>query len=137
MELRLIFMAVVCLCFAQMAFAIDENYPFRNVREQRRFVQLTKQLRCPTCKGQSLFEASSVYATRMRAQTYAFIVYGMSDRQIREHFVEQFGEQILLSTPWHLRSGFLWLWPLILIGIFWVNFKHYFSFSKNYVTSAS
>ena len=137
MELRLIFMAIVCLCIAQMAFAIDESYPFKNVREQRRFVQLTKQLRCPTCKSQSLFEANSTTAIKMREQMYYFIVDGMSDRQIRSHFVNQFGEQVLLHTPWHLSALFLWIWPLILFGICWLNFKHYFSFNKTYAASAS
>jgi len=78
MELRLIVMALICLCIAQLAFASVDNYPFALEQQQHSFVQLTKQVRCTSCQTQTLYDSNSNIAQEIRAQIYSMINAGMN-----------------------------------------------------------
>ena len=117
MEMRLIIMALICLCIAQLAFAVEDNFLFSSQVAQQRFVNLSKQYRCAVCKSQSVFDSNSTVAQDMREQIYDSINAGLSDTAISSLLVEQYGEHIVLKPPVKLSTGLLWFGPLMMFGI--------------------
>ncbi len=117
MELRLIIMALVCLCIAQVAFAAEETYPFTEPQEQQRFVNLTKEIRCAACQNQTLFDSNAALALDMRANIYHMLQTGLSDQQIRDHLSYRYGEYILFNPPLRSNTWILWLFPIFLMAL--------------------
>lgn len=117
MELRLIIMALVCLCIAQLAFATDE---------EQRLVNLTKQLRCAECMNQSVYDSNASLALAMRSKVAGLIQDGETDAEIRAYFTQRYGDYILFAPPLRVSTWLLWGGPLIMLIIAMVTvFKSY------------
>lgn len=120
MELRLILMALICLCIAQLAFATENIYPFEAPQIERRFIDLTKELRCSSCQNQTIFESNAAVAVDMREKVYNMLQQGATDTAIREYLATRYGDYILFNPQWRLGTAALWLAPfaMLLVG-FW------------------
>ena len=126
MELRLIIMALICLCIAQLAFAVEDNYPFTSIPEQQRFIKLIKELRCTECQNQTLFDSNASLAQDMRAQIYAMVKAGDTDSNIRDFLSYRYGDYILFNPPWRAGTLLLWLSPLLLLSLgLWLSLRVY------------
>jgi cytochrome c-type biogenesis protein CcmH len=79
--------------------------------------QIATDLRCPDCQGLSVADSSSASAMEIRRQIDAQLVAGRSPDQVKQSFVDRYGEWILLSpispVAWLLPVGVL----LAAIGI--------------------
>jgi cytochrome c-type biogenesis protein CcmH/NrfF len=73
--------------------------------------QLATELRCPDCAGLSVAESTSASASAIRAEIAAQLSAGATPDQVREHFVERYGEWILLSPT----SRLAWLLPVLVV----------------------
>lgn len=108
MEARLICMALVCLCIAQVAFANDI---------EQRYIKFLKQVRCSVCQNQSLFESNSAAAATMREKIYAMFKSNMSEAQISAQLRSQYGDAILFMPPVRTDTLALWIGPLTMLAI--------------------
>lgn len=70
--------------------------------------QIAADLRCPDCQSLSVAESQTAAAAAIRRQIAELMVAGQSADQVRQHFVERYGEWILLSPS----SPLAWLLPL-------------------------
>jgi cytochrome c-type biogenesis protein CcmH len=79
--------------------------------------QIAADLRCPDCQGLSVADSSSPSAVEIRRQIAAQLSSGRSPDQVRQSFVDRYGEWILLSPS----ASVAWLLPfaalLVAIGI--------------------
>jgi len=123
MEARLIVMALVCLCIAQVAFAVEPPSQFKSIKDQLRFEKLIKETRCVVCQNQSLFESSSALASDMRMQISTMINAGISNHQIRNYLRNRYGDAILFLPPWRVGTLALWLGPIFMLLIAAFSFK--------------
>jgi cytochrome c-type biogenesis protein CcmH len=82
---------------------------------QERIDALASVIRCPFCNGESLAESSSSVAADYRQLISERVDAGLTDDQIRQEFVENFGEAILLDTSTSRWSLTLWLVPLVVL----------------------
>jgi cytochrome c-type biogenesis protein CcmH len=74
--------------------------------------EVAAELRCVVCQNLSVADSPSEMAGQMRAIIRERLAAGESPAQVRQYFVERYGEWILLSPP---RRGFnlvVWLLPL-------------------------
>lgn len=117
MEARLIFMAVVCLCIAQMAFGKDQSYIFKTQTKQQQFVKILKGIRCNICQNQSVFESNTDVAKDLRQQVFVMFNAGWSRQQIYTQLRKQYGDHILFATPLRFATLSLWFVPMILLFI--------------------
>lgn len=73
---------------------------------------LAAGLRCPDCQGLSVADSPTTAAVEIRRQIGAQVDAGRSDDDVRRHFVERYGDWILL-TP---RSPLAWWLPVAFLA---------------------
>jgi cytochrome c-type biogenesis protein CcmH len=91
--------------------------------EAERVERLAAELRCPDCQALSVAESRTRAADAIRREIAALVADGRSDADVRRHFVERYGEWILLAPgdpiAWWLPAGAvalgvtgfgLWMW---------------------------
>ena len=62
-----------------------------------RSAALAAELRCPDCQGLSVADSPTASAVEIRRQIDELLVGGASDDDVRRHFVDRYGEWILLA----------------------------------------
>jgi cytochrome c-type biogenesis protein CcmH len=75
--------------------------------------QIAGELRCPDCQGLSVADSPSGSASEIRAQIDQLLAGGLSADQVRSHFVDRYGEWILLAP----RAPIAWLLPGVVVGL--------------------
>ena len=70
---------------------------------------LAAELRCPDCQGLSVAESQTASAREIRRQIAQLVEAGASDDAVRAHFVDRYGEWILLAPA----SPAAWVLPFI------------------------
>ncbi len=77
--------------------------------------QIAAELRCPDCQSLSVAESETAAAAAIRTQIVDLLAAGQTPEQVRRHFVERYGEWILLEPT----SPLAWWLPAaaILFGI--------------------
>jgi cytochrome c-type biogenesis protein CcmH/NrfF len=59
--------------------------------------QIAGELRCPDCQSLSVAESQTAAAAAIRSQIVDLLAAGQTPEQVRRHFVERYGEWILLE----------------------------------------
>jgi cytochrome c-type biogenesis protein CcmH len=88
--------------------------PARPVSEQH-VHDVAVELRCVVCQNLSVADSPSEMAAQMRAIVRERLAAGDTPAQVREYFVDRYGDWILLSPR---RSGFtliVWLLPVAVV----------------------
>ncbi len=75
--------------------------------------QLAAELRCPDCQGLSVADSRTAAASAIRAEIGEQLAAGASAAEVRQHFVDRYGEWILLLPP---RPWATWV-PALAIGL--------------------
>jgi cytochrome c-type biogenesis protein CcmH len=73
--------------------------------------QIAADLRCPDCQGLSVADSSSASALEIRRQIDAQLSAGRSADQVKQSFVDSYGQWILLAPA----SPIAWLLPLVVL----------------------
>ncbi len=83
-----------------------------------RITDVSAELMCPVCEGQSVAESNAQLARDMRALIKTKLQEGESKEEILNYFISKYGETILASPPKKGIGIILWLLPLlsVLIG---------------------
>ena len=95
---------------------------------EERLYTLNRDLMCPVCDGLTLEQSQATPALEMKEEIKKMVVQGMSDKEIKNHFVAKFGVEILANPP---KKGFdtlVWLAPLA-FGFFGIVFLYRYIFS--------
>lgn len=79
---------------------------------EARHEALTEELRCPTCQGLSVADSPASTARAISDDVRRRIDEGQSDAEIREAYVETWGEWILLEPEGSGVGLLVWLLPI-------------------------
>jgi len=77
--------------------------------------EISFQLMCPVCQGQSVAESNSNLAHDMRQIIRKKLQEGESREEIIQYFVDSYGESILASPPAKGVNWLLWILPAVAI----------------------
>ena len=102
--------------FLFLAFFIAFQVNADTLEDQ--IAEISGELMCPVCEGQSVAESNAQLARDMRAVIKTKLLEGHSKEEIIDYFVSSYGETILASPPPRGFSFILWLLPVlsVLIG---------------------
>ena len=77
--------------------------------------QITKNLRCLVCQGQSVYESNSDFAVDIKKLVQKKITENKSDKEIYSFLKSKYGEVILFKPEVNLKNIALWVLPLIFL----------------------
>lgn len=93
---------------------VTSSYPNQNnINSEKRFIELSSELRCLVCQNQSLLESDSDLANDLKEIIYEKINEGQSNNQIKNFLVQRYGEFILFKPLFNMANLLLWVTPLI------------------------
>ena len=76
--------------------------------------EISKNLRCLICQGQSVYDSQSDFALSMKILIQNKIDEGKNDEQIYEYLKAKYGEWIVYDPEVNKNTILLWVLPLIL-----------------------
>ena len=76
--------------------------------------QITKNLRCLICQGQSVYDSQSDFAISMRLVVKNKIDEGKEEEEIYDYLKNKYGEWIVYEPELNQNTFLLWSIPLIL-----------------------
>ena len=78
--------------------------------------QITKNLRCLICQGQSVYDSQSDFAISMKLIVKNKIDEGKEDEEIYDYLKNKYGEWIVYEPELNRNTFLLWSIPLILFA---------------------
>ena len=88
------------------------NNLFANENSERN--EITKNLRCLICQGQSVYDSDSDFANSMKIVVDKKLNEGLSDKEIYSYFKEKYGDWILYDPGLNKNTYLLWLLPILI-----------------------
>ena len=79
--------------------------------------QITKNLRCLICQGQSVYESDSEFANSLKILVSNKINEGLNEDEIYDFLKEKYGDWILYDPELNKNTLLLWLLPVLLFLI--------------------
>ena len=80
-------------------------------------IEITKNLRCLICQGQSIYDSDSEFANSLKTVVDKKLEEGLSEDQIYEYFKTKYGEWILYDPGLNKNTYILWLLPILIFLI--------------------
>ena len=93
------------------------SFNFVNADEQDKRNQITKNLRCLICQGQSVYDSDSEFANSLKILVDKKLAEGLSEDQIYTFLRSKYGEWILYDPGLNKNTYILWLLPLLIFLI--------------------
>ena len=85
-----------------------------NAEEYEKRNEITKNLRCLICQGQSVYDSDSEFANSLKIVVDKKLEEGLSEDQIYEYFKTKYGEWILYDPGLNKNTYILWLLPILI-----------------------
>ena len=107
------------LFFASIIFANEANnlYSFNSLEQENRFYSIIKEIGCPLCSGSSIDGSGAPIAKDMKNLIHQMILENKSNQEIKLFLTNKFGEDILFMPPTDKISIYLFIFPLLVVGI--------------------
>ena len=112
---KLVWVGIAVLAVGVLAVALWPSGGTPTVRARTR--SLASELRCVDCEGLSVAESSTASARQTRRDIEARIRRGQSDQDIRQVYVDRFGESILLKPSSRGIGVVVWALPVIVLVV--------------------
>ncbi len=121
---------VLAVALASLALITISCVMEDDLTEDQRVYQLSQQLMCPVCDGQTLDQSQAQLSEDMKAVIRIKIEEGETNAEIRAYFVDRYGE-IVLASPgaggfnmiaW-LVPGLIFIAGALLVGNAYLNMR--------------
>ena len=85
-----------------------------DLKAQNLEVEITKNLRCLICQGQSVYDSDSEFANSLKILVKKKLNEGLNEKQIYEYLKNKYGDWILYDPGFSKNTYFLWLLPILM-----------------------
>ena len=86
-----------------------------NADEDKLKTEITKNLRCLVCQGQSVYDSDSEFAASLKLVVENKIQQGLTEDQIYKFLTDKYGEWILFDPKFNKNTYLLWFLPLLIL----------------------
>jgi len=80
-------------------------------------MKLGGEMRCPVCQGMSVKDSTSAAAVNMLNRIRELAQAGYTEGQIKDYFVDRYGEWVLLEPTNRGFNWIVWLGPALFLGL--------------------
>ncbi len=94
-------------------------------------IQITKNLRCLICQGQSVYDSDTEFANSLKILVERKLNEGLNEVQIYDYLKDRYGEWILYDPKFDKNTYFLWILPIFLFVLGGVIIFKLFIIKKN------
>lgn len=94
-----------------------ESYDFSTAEAERRFYQMARELRCPTCQNQSISDSDAPLAADLRRELHRMLEADKTDAEILDFMVSRYGDFVHYRPRLSSETYLLWFGPFVLLGI--------------------
>ena len=77
-------------------------------------IEITKNLRCLVCQGQSIYDSDSEFANSIKLVVDKKLNEGSTKKEIYEFLKTKYGDWILYDPKWTKNTYLLWLIPIFI-----------------------
>ena len=77
-------------------------------------IEITKNLRCLICQGQSVYDSVSEFANSLKILVEKKLNEGLDEKQIYAYLKNKYGDWILYDPGFSKNTYFLWLLPILM-----------------------
>ena len=80
-------------------------------------IEITKNLRCLICQGQSVYDSDTEFANSLKILVNKKLNDGLSEKQIYDYLKSRYGEWILYDPQFSKNTYFLWFLPILMFVV--------------------
>ena len=102
------------ICYL-LIFLLSNNslsYSIENERNLKN--EISKNIRCLICQGQSIYDSQSDFAISMKIVIEKKIIEGLTEDEIYDYLKNQYGQWILYDPELNKKTFILWILPILL-----------------------
>lgn len=114
--MRFLAILLVFLMLAGQAFALHPDEVLADAALEARARELTRQVRCLVCQGESIDESAAPLAGDLRRLVRARLSAGDSDAEVLAYLTDRYGDYILMKPPFKQGTLVLWLAPFAVLA---------------------
>jgi cytochrome c-type biogenesis protein CcmH len=93
------------------------DVPLADPRAETAARSVMTELRCLTCQNQSIVDSNAGQAQAMRAEVRARIAAGDDPAEVRDWFVDRYGDWVSFVPPARADTALLWAAPLLFLAL--------------------
>lgn len=98
--------------------AAGSDVPLADAAEEARAQGLMRELRCVVCENEPISQSTADIAVDMRRVVRVQIDKGATDSEVRQYFVDRYGQFVSFRPPSDGWGIALWVFPfLLLLGV--------------------
>ena len=115
MKINKVLSTILVLSVYILGFADDskEIYPFDDSNQEKIFLSLLDEIRCPKCQSSNLAGSNAPIANDLKREVYRLVRSGQTEEEVKTYLVERYGNFIVYDAPFRADTFVLWLGPLL------------------------
>ena len=90
------------------------NFFSSDLKAKNLGTEITKNLRCLICQGQSVYDSDSEFANSVKILVEKKLNEGLDEKQIYAYLKNKYGDWILYDPGFSKNTYFLWLLPILM-----------------------
>ena len=110
-------LTIKILIIFTLTFFSLKNVALSSTFSEEQTINITKNLRCLICQGQTIHESNSDFAESMKKYIKGELENGKTDEEIFSSLVEKYGQWIVYDPGISRNTLLLWALPLLLFLI--------------------
>ena len=102
------------ICYLLIFFLSNNSLSYSIENERNLKNEISKNIRCLICQGQSIYDSQSDFAISMKIVIEKKIIEGLTEDEIYDYLKNQYGQWILYDPELNKKTFILWIFPILL-----------------------
>ena len=102
------------ICYLLIFFLSNNSLSYSIENERNLKNEISKNIRCLICQGQSIYDSQSDFAISMKIVIEKKLIEGLTEDEIYDYLKNQYGQWILYDPELNKKTFILWILPILL-----------------------